>query len=92
MCIDRANIKKYSNIHDCLFFRSYWTFYHSGKNSSEKNLVVQFISTHFNISVHYNLRQELKITDVGDCDTNLECISTCEGVVMVVEREKKCKC
>ena len=64
----------------------------SGKNSSEKNLVVQFISTHFNISVHYNLRQELKITDVGDCDTNLECVNTCEGVVMVVEREKKCKC
>ena len=54
--------------------------------------MVQFISTHFNISVHYNLRQELKIADVGDCDTNSECINTCGGVVMVVEREKKCKC
>ena len=43
--------------------------------------MVLFISTHFNISVHYNLRQELKITDVGDCDTNLECVNTCEGVV-----------
>ena len=52
--------------------------------------MVQFISTHFNISVHYNLRQELKIADVGDCDTNSECINTCGGVVMVVEREKKC--
>ena len=52
--------------------------------------MVHFISTLFNISVHNNLRQELKITDVGDCDTNLECVNTCEGVV--VEREKKCKC
>ena len=65
--------------------------YHSGKNSSEKNLVVQFISTHFNISVHYNLRQELKITDVGDCDTNLECDNTCGVVVVELGGGKSCK-